>query len=236
MSSEIFNSTTAHEGVTEKAIHTEVAETPAAFSEWEKPDTAAESTKIQEGKASDEASDSAVSEVKTEQDVEASPHAEAVENRSDSIEAIPDSQQSDAASETLPESNENRVPDDAKLTAELWRGESEHWFAVGEDAEIVEGFASPHDASDFAESIARGEEIKERLDAALTADGEEISDLVDTHLSASESSSEHPLGESYTEWFKQEYGEHPYTETRQEREVQMGKSEGAQSIWDKPET
>ena len=92
------------------------------------------------------------------------------------------------------------------------------------DSELVEGFRSPHTEFEFGKEIAWGEEIKDKLDAASTAGCSPL-DMVDAHSSVSEPLSEHPLGEDYEKWFTEEYGRHPWTETREAQEERDGKGE-----------
>ena len=91
----------------------------------------------------------------------------------------------------------------------------ERWFG-GEEKELTEGFKSTHDAKDFAEKIVSGNEIKEKLDGSSQA--ESFTDAIGAVVNASQEVTDAPLGESFNDWFDQEYGKHPYTETRADAE------------------
>jgi len=78
------------------------------------------------------------------------------------------------------------------------------------------GHQSPHNAFAFAEEIARGNFVHDKLEAAQTAGEAEsasVLDLASAHLQAREKQPEDPLGKTHTEMFHAIYGTHPFTES-----------------------
>ena len=93
----------------------------------------------------------------------------------------------------------------------------------GEDErKLEEGFESPHNSKGFAEELARGDEIKSKLDAVHQVE-ESLTDVAAAFLGGKKEANDSPLGETYSDWFDQEFGNHPYIEARADAEERNDK-------------
>lgn len=79
--------------------------------------------------------------------------------------------------------------------------------------EITTGFQSPHHAFRFAEDLAQGQAVKEKLDVVHSVGSIEPCDLICTASNVVASPMGHPVGEGFTEFFHERYGREPYTES-----------------------
>lgn len=79
--------------------------------------------------------------------------------------------------------------------------------------ELTLGFESPHRAHRFAEQLALGSVIKEKLDAVSTIESPDPRDVAVAKLDAAQGLPEYPLGEEFTKAFLERYGKAPYVET-----------------------
>lgn len=87
----------------------------------------------------------------------------------------------------------------------------------GDPSTWQEGIGSPHADFEFAQELARGREIQEKMGGAATAGNATPSDLslldaIGQTVNASQPASDTPLGEAETEWFYTKHGHTPYVD------------------------